>query len=152
MSKISDGDLLKKHLENLNKSVERLLYSYNVCNGIDVKCGQKTEEYWEHYEALTARYGRSVDILVNNVLRYIDIVEYIQPGSVIDITNRAEKRGFVDTPQELRILKDLRNDIVHSYDSDEYEEVFENSLKFIPDLLEIVNKVNEYCDRILRGV
>jgi uncharacterized protein YutE (UPF0331/DUF86 family) len=76
-------------------------------------------------------------------------VEYVQAGSVIDVANRAEKRGFVNASQELRILKDLRNDIVHNYDSGDYEEVFENSLKFIPDLLEIVKKVNEYCDAVL---
>jgi len=66
-NKISDVNLLKKHIENLNKSIERLLYSYNVCNAIDIKCEQKTEEYWEHYEALTARYGRSVYIAKNAI-------------------------------------------------------------------------------------
>jgi uncharacterized protein YutE (UPF0331/DUF86 family) len=151
-NKISDKDLLKRHIKNLDKSIERLLYSYNVCNETNIKCEPKTEEYWEHYEALTARYGRSVDILVNNVLRYIDVVEYVQSGSIIDITNRAEKRGFVNTSKELRLLKDLRNDIVHNYDSDDYEEIFEDSLKFTPELIDIVNKVKKYCENILKDI
>ncbi|MCL2688389.1 MAG: hypothetical protein FWE57_00895 [Chitinispirillia bacterium] len=142
-------NMLKKHLENLNKSIDRLLYSYDICSKISSERGHKNEEYWEHYEALTARYGRSVDILVNSVLRYIDVMEYIEPGTTIDVTNRAEKRGFVDSAQDLRVLKDLRNEIVHNYDSDDCEGVFDDSLRLIPDLLEIINKVKIYCGRFL---
>jgi len=146
---IPDKNVLKSHIANLDKSIERLLYSYNICNKISAERGQKNEEYLEHYEALTARYGRSVDILVSSVLRFIDIMEYIESGTIIDITNRAEKRGFVDSAQDLRVLKDLRNEIVHNYDSDDYEEVFDDSLRLIPDLLEIVNKVKVYCGKLL---
>jgi len=137
-------EALNENLENLNKSKEYLQWSYNVCKKLDEDLSDKTDEYLAAYEALTARYGRTVDILVNSVLRTIDIVEYVEAGTVIDIINRAEKRGFVETADELRAMKDLRNDIVHTYDSNEYEENFDDVLKLTPVLFSVIEKVNVY--------
>lgn len=140
-------EALKENLENLNKSKEYLQWSYDVCKKLSDNLADKTNEYFAAYEALTARYGRTVDILVNSVLRTIDIVEYVETGTVIDIINRAEKRGFVETATELRAMKDLRNDIVHSYDSDDYEENFDDVLKLTPAVFSVIDKVNHYCKK-----
>jgi len=150
--KISSKDLFVNHLKNFEKSVLRLLYSYDVCNKISREYGNMSEEYLVQYEALTARYGRTIDILVNRVLRYMDILEYNESGTIVDITNNAEKRGFVSSAQELRVLKDLRNEIVHNYDSDDYEEVFDDTMELIPSLLEIINKVKAYSSRLLEKI
>jgi uncharacterized protein YutE (UPF0331/DUF86 family) len=58
----------------------------------------------------------------------------------------------VSSAQELRVLKDLRNEIVHNYDSDDYEEVFDDTMELIPSLLEIINKVKAYSGRLLEKI
>ncbi len=66
-------------------------------------------------EALSSRYGRFVDILINKLFRAVDQFELMEGGTLIDTLNRAEKRGIV-TADTGRELKELRNIIVHEYD------------------------------------
>jgi len=146
-NKKTDIEILKKNLENLAKSRKHLLYSYNACRKLKENLSDLSNEYLVHYEALTARYGRTIDILVNSVLRVIDIIEYVEVGTIIDVINRAEKRKFVDTADELRSMKNLRNEIVHTYDTDEYEETFGDVLKLTPAVFSIIDKVNSYCEK-----
>lgn len=140
-------DVLREKLENLVKSKEHLQYSYNICKTLKDENAELGDEYFVQYEALTARYGRTIDILVNSVLRAVDVVEYFEAGSIIDTINRAEKRKFVETAMELRAMKDLRNEIVHNYDADEYEETFDDVLEFTPALFSVIDKVVLYCER-----
>ena len=70
---------------------------------------------YDALEALSSRYGRFVDILINKLFRAVDQFELMESGTLIDTLNRAEKRGIVssDTGRE---LKELHNFIVHEYD------------------------------------
>ena len=69
----------------------------------------------ESAEAFTGRFARSVDLLVNQVLRTLDRVDLKTEGTLLDLINRAEKRGFVTPSEELREMKDVRNIIAHDY-------------------------------------
>jgi len=140
-------EILQERIENLVKSKEHLLYSYNSCKKLKDENAELSGEYFVQYEALTARYGRTIDILVNSVMRGIDIVEYVEAGTIIDVINRAEKRNFVETADELRTMKDLRNEIVHTYDSEEYEETFDDVLELTPAVFSIIDKVILYCEK-----
>jgi len=140
-------EILQERIENLVKSKEYLLYSYNSCKKLKDENAELSDEYFVQYEALTARYGRTIDILVNSVMRGIDIVEYVEIGTIIDVINRAEKRNFVETADELRAMKDLRNEIVHTYDSEEYEETFNDVLELTPAVFSIIDKVISYCEK-----
>src|SRR5215469_761146 len=102
----SSLDLLKENLSSLNLSLKRLIYSYDLCNKIGLKDDYSEEEFIS-FEAMTARYARTTDMLINKVLRSLDIVEYIDKGTIIDAANNTEKRGITEA-QELRKLKDLR--------------------------------------------
>lgn len=148
MAKKKSLILLKKNLNDLALSAEHLIYSFDICKK---NKNSETKDYLVQYEALTARYGRTTDILINKVLRSLDTVEFIDQGSVIDIMNRAEKRKFVKSVDELRELKDLRNDIVHSYSND-YTEIFKDVFVMVPQLLKIIEKVNKYCEKLLRDI
>lgn len=66
-------------------------------------------------EMLASRFSRTTDFLVNKVLRAIDRYELEPEGSLIDVINRAEKRGLVESARVLREMKELRNEIVHEY-------------------------------------
>ena len=89
-------------------------------------------------------------MLVNKVLRSIDTVESEDIGTVIDIMNRAEKRGIVVSSELLHNIKDLRNNIVHEYKIAEITRFFTEIQKYTPLLLEIIENVNKYCTRYIK--
>lgn len=139
-------DVLRENLENLQKSVVWLNRSYEACKAIGV-LNEYTVDQFDTYENLTSRYSRSTDLIINKVLRSIDTVELLSPGSVIDAANRAEKRGLVDSVNELRGLKDLRNEIAHEYETEDLKELFGAVLESTGKVLEIAGRIAEYCER-----
>ena len=66
----------------------------------------------EVLKTLSNKYGRTVDILINKVLRGLDIIELEDITRKLDIIIRAEKRGFVNDYKILIEMKDLRNELV----------------------------------------
>jgi len=105
-------DILRENIKSLNLSCSRLMYSFEKCKKTGIKDTYSNEEF-ETYEAMTSRYARTTDMLVNKVLRSIDTVESEDIGTIIDIMNRAEKRGIVSSAELLHTIKDLRNNITH---------------------------------------
>ena len=147
MNQIHIG-LLKENLEALNLSVEWVKRSYEQTSVIEPKEKYSLEEF-DKLENLSSRYARTTDLLVSKVLRSIDIVESEDIGTIIDIMNRAEKRGIVESAELLHAIKDLRNNIVHEYKISEITLFFADVIKYSPVLLEIIKKTNEYCAKYL---
>ncbi|MDR2965774.1 MAG: hypothetical protein LBU88_08370 [Treponema sp.] len=69
--------LLKENLDSVNLSLKRLLYSWEICNKIGLKENYSEEDFVE-YEAMTSRYTRTTDMLINKVLRSLDASLSIQ--------------------------------------------------------------------------
>ncbi|MCL2380275.1 MAG: hypothetical protein FWC64_01625 [Treponema sp.] len=141
-------DLLRENLNALNLSAAWVRRSYEQTVAIGQKESYTAEEF-DKLENLASRYARTTDMLVNKVLRNIDAVEYEDSGTVIDITNRAEKRGIVSSAELLRTIKDLRNNIVHEYKIAEITKFFADVHKYTPVLLEVIKGVNKYCEKYL---
>jgi len=143
-------DLLRENLAALNLSVSWVQRSYDQIIAIGQKDTYTAEEF-DKLENLASRYARTTDMLVNKVLRNIDTVEFEDIGTIIDIMNRAEKRGIASSAELLRTIKDLRNSIVHEYKIAEITKFFDNVRKYTPALLEITKNVNAYCEKYLAG-
>jgi len=141
-------DLLRENIDALNLSAEWVRHSYEQTAAIVPKDKYPTEEL-DKLENLTSRYARTTDMLVNKVLRSIDTVEMEDIGTIIDVMNRAEKRGIVSSAELLRTLKDLRNSIAHEYKMTEIIGFFAEVLKYTPVLLETIQNTNAYCKRYL---
>jgi len=141
-------DVLRENIDTLNLSADWVRYSYEQTNAIELKKEYTVEEF-NNFENLTSRYARTTDMLVNKVLRSIDTVEMEDIGTIIDIMNRAEKRGIVSSAELLRAVKDLRNSIAHEYNVTEFPGFFADVLKYTPILLEIIQNTNAYCKRYL---
>jgi len=137
--------MLKENLSAVNLSLNRLVYSFEKCNAIGLKKSYSDDEF-EIFEAMTSRYARTADMLINKVLRNLDTVEYIDGGTVIDAANNAEKRGIADA-QELRKLKDLRNLIAHEYVTERIIRFFDKVIEFTPRLRTVIERLNDYCSR-----
>ena len=143
-------EVLRDNINSLNLSAEWVRYSYEQAQKIGIKTSYSAGEL-EKLEVLSSRYARTTDILVNKVLRSIDTVEFEDIGTIIDIMNRAAKRGIVQSVEILHALKDLRNNIVHEYHVTELAGFFTDVVKHTPLLLEIIENLNNYCTRYLES-
>jgi uncharacterized protein YutE (UPF0331/DUF86 family) len=141
-------DVLRENINILNLSANWVQRSYEQSESIVLKETYSDEEF-DKLENLSSRYARTTDMLVNKVLRSIDTVESEDIGTIIDIMNRAEKRGIVQSADLLHTIKDLRNNIVHEYQIDKIVNFFTDVLKYTPILLKIIENVNAYCERYL---
>jgi len=141
-------EILEGALDQLQGSISWLERSYAQCVSIGIKENYTAEEY-DRYENLTSRYARVADLIVHKVLRSIDVVELMEPGSVIDTANRAVARGLVDSVEALRGFKDLRNDIAHEYKTDELAELFSDVLQATPKLLALARSILDYGNELI---
>ena len=139
-------EVLRENINKLNLSAEWVHRSYDQTKTIEPKDTYSPEEF-DKLENLVSRYARTTDMLVNKVLRSIDTVESEDIGTIIDIMNRAEKRGIVESADLLHTIKDLRNNIVHEYQISEITGFFGDVLKYAPVLLKIIENVNKYCTK-----
>ena len=144
-------EVLQENINTLNLSADWVRRSYENTKEIKKKDSYSIEEF-DKLENLASRYARTTDILVNKVLRSLDTVESEDIGTIIDIMNRAEKRGIVQSAELLHTIKDLRNNIVHEYQIEAITNFFEDIVKYTPFLLEIIKNVNVYCERYLKPV
>lgn len=98
---------------------------------------------YDALEALSSRYGRFVDILINKLFRALDQFELMERGSIIDTIHRAEKRGLIDM-DTARELKELRNRIVHEYDPDEIGKMALDIIDYAQVALDIYAQLQQY--------
>jgi len=109
---------LKNSLKELTAARTHLEYSHHkVLESMDQISSDSglSEVDLEHIEAFTSRFARVVDLISRRVLRALDQYEFLEPGTLIDIANRAEKREIIPSAGWLRELTDARNLISHDY-------------------------------------
>ena len=133
-------------LDILDKSLYWLRRSYAICTKIGVKPAYSDEEC-DAIETLTSRYARTSDIIIQKVFRSIDKVELEDSGTMIDVINRAHKRGLFDSVDEIRTIKDLRNKIAHEYAREDIESVYAQVVNFTPEIFAIAARILIYCSR-----
>lgn len=137
-----------ENLELLNKSLKWLKKSYERAKNINLNKSNLSENELETLETLSNRFSRVVDILINKVLRSLDILELEDINRKLDIVIRAERRGFVEDYRVLIELKDLRNELVHEYIQEAIVERFKEVIEETPVVIDIVKKVNRYVDNL----
>ena len=140
--------VLKENKDYLLSSLAWLKRSYNQCKNIGIKEEYTAVEY-DSYENLTSRFARTTDLLVNKVMRSIDVAELLEPGSLIDTVNRAASRGIINSTEQIRYLKDLRNEIAHEYEPETLAELFAAVLESAPVLIQLSERTIEYCQQLI---
>jgi hypothetical protein len=135
-------------LENLVKAKDALQYSYEKCQKIKLRESLSYEEL-ESFEALTSRFARLSDIIIQKVLRLLDFIDLEDTGTVRDRINRAEKKGVILSADNLVEIRILRNEIAHEYRSETAYAIFEKVLTYSPTLLESVDTITDYAQKIL---
>lgn len=124
MSHSVDRRLLEQAVEELAAARRHLDYSAERVRHLPADLGRISEAQLESAEAFTSRFARTVDLLVNEVLRGIDRVELKPSGTLLDVIHAAEQRGLVEQAEVLREMKALRNEVAHDYAGARLAEVF----------------------------
>jgi uncharacterized protein YutE (UPF0331/DUF86 family) len=140
--------LLAETLSRLDEAERWLRRSYARCNQIDLGAPLSDLEY-DAFENLTSRFARASDMVLQKVFRSIDHLELEEGGTLLDVLNRAEKRGLVASADQFRELRELRNEIAHEYALDDLRTLFASALEHTPALLDILGKIREYCQKYL---
>ena len=119
----AEAAFLAESLADLEKALHHLQYSAATCGSSAGFDAIPPEEQLIRVEAFTGRFARVVDILSKRVLRAIDQYEMNDPGTLLDIANRAEKRGLIDSANWLREVREVRNQISHDYAGERLQDV-----------------------------
>lgn len=148
MSKSNHIQNLGKIVKQLKDAEKHLKISYQRCQKMALK-EFSDEDYLIEFEALTGRFARWVDMLIHKFFRAIDTVELVDTGTLIDVINRAEKRGLIDSAMEMRSLKDLRNDIAHEYLTEKLTLLQTEVYQSVPKLLSMISAGITYAQKYL---
>jgi hypothetical protein len=106
--------------------------------------GELTIGERESCEALTSRFARLNDFLLQRVFRTLDQIELADDGTALDRLQRAEKRGLISSAERWRELRLLRNAIAHDYLIESADRVLRESLAAAPELIETAQRVGHY--------
>ncbi len=135
--------------EQLQGALKWLNRSYSQCKVIALD-SKFSDDDFDKLENLTSRFVRVTDILIHKMYRAIDIVELKQPGSLIDTINNAEKKQLIDSVQQARTLKDIRNEIAHEYILEDQQLIFNEVLIETVQLIKLSEKAITYSEKYNR--
>jgi hypothetical protein len=138
-------EIIKEQYLLLEKQTSLLKKIYHDCHTIGIKACYSEDEF-EKFEVLTSRFARSIDFLVRKVYRTIDMYEFENQGTLIDIVNNAHKRGLLEDIDELRMIKDIRNSIVHEYIEEHLIAFFDEVLLYAPKLILLLENAKVYLN------
>jgi uncharacterized protein with HEPN domain len=139
-------NILKENIHILQDALYWLKRSLTICGKLGLKT-ELSEEEFDNMETLSGRFARVSDIIQQKVFRSIDQVELEDRGTLLDSINRAHKRNLINSVEEMREIRDLRNQIVHEYIKEDLQEVFKDILEFTPRLITICDNVIIYCEK-----
>jgi hypothetical protein len=143
MSRPDSTDLLSAELNDLRRMSKHLSESLRSC--IDLPGVPVADDLWsERVEAFISRFARTADLFVNKSLRTLVAFELEDPGTLLDILQKAEKRGIITSAANFRKIKQLRNMIVHDYAGEDLAESFTLCRQWTPELLEGIVGFEKY--------
>lgn len=141
-------ELLQEELQGLQLAAGHLGYSMERCVNLFGKEDLPPEQQ-ERLGSLTSRFARLADLLIQRIFRLTDEIELASAGSILDRIYRAEKRGWADAAELIRI-RELRNLIAHEYETEKMAEIYSAVAALSPVLLATVPKVIASLDSIIK--
>jgi hypothetical protein len=131
----------------LEKQIFWLEISYKQCSQIGIKEDYTIDEFG-YFETLCSRYSRGIDFLIRKIFRSLDEFEFENQGTLVDVVNHAHKRDLFQDIDQLRLMKDMRNTIVHEYIEDHLVAVFADVFEYTQCLMEIMNNTRLYMQNL----
>jgi len=138
---------LANDLQLLEKQMFWLEISYKQCAEIGIKKQYSIDEFG-YFETLCSRYSRGIDFLIRKIFRTLDEFEFENQGTLVDVVNNAHKRNLFQDIEHLRLMKDMRNTIVHEYIEDQLVNVFADVLEYTKSLMDIMENTQKYMQKL----
>ncbi len=141
-------ELLKEELVGLTLAAKHLEYSLERCAALIGKTDLPPEQL-ERLESLSSRFARLADLLIQRIFRLVDEIELTGMGTVRDRIERADKRGWADASQLVKI-RELRNMIAHEYAAEKMVEIYSVVYALATELLAIVPRVTRDVQTLIK--
>jgi uncharacterized protein YutE (UPF0331/DUF86 family) len=139
--------ILDENVNALQDSIKWLKRSFRICDE-NYKTETLSDEAMDAFEGLTSRFSRVVDILYSKVFRSITYLEKGESLSWIDSLLLMEKIGIITSTEDARLIKELRNDIVHEYLASDMAQLYQEVLEQCPVLFNYADLAIERANLI----
>jgi len=136
---------LKENFIRLDMAVKMLKYSLQRCKKIGIKTDYSLEEL-DRFESLASRFARTSDIYTQKVMKGIILILREEANTFIDRANLFEKLG-ISSAEDLKLIRDLRNEISHEYRADDITEIFEAVIKYNDKLIGLIEESKAFITR-----
>lgn len=138
--------LLEENLQQANEAAGHLSKSIERCKDFG-SSPPYTEEQLIELEALTGRFARLSDLLIQKVLKTIQRLDRDIPGTIRDRILQAEQKGIIFSADILLDIRDVRNTIAHDYDGVSFNEIVSFVFLNTPFLLAGVQTAIQYSKK-----
>lgn len=136
---------LKEDFSGLDRAVKMLKYSLQRCKKIGIKTDYSLEEL-DRFESLTSRFARTSDIFTQKVMKGVILIVREEANTFIDRANLFEKME-VSSAEDLKLIRDLRNEISHEYKIDDITEIFEAVIEYSDNLIEVIKSTKAFAEK-----
>jgi len=133
---------LREDFARLSMAVRMLRYSLQRCKEIGVKKDYSLEEL-DKFESLTSRFARTSDIYTQKLMKGIILILREEANTFIDKANLFEKLDIANA-EDLKLVRDLRNEISHEYRLDDVTEIFEAVMEYCDKLIEMIDRTKVF--------
>ena len=135
---------LREDMDTLAKLEKYLRESAEIVRALNFQ--SLDSQGYREIEALRARFERAQNFFVTKALRTIDLLEG-EEGMPIDVLNRSEKSGLIESASEFMEIRRLRNKRAHEYAGYGPEDVARDVLHFVPAILSGFESTRTYANR-----
>ena len=136
---------LKEDFSRLDRAVKMLKYSLQRCKKIGMKTDYSLEEL-DRFESLTSRFARTSDIYTQKVMKGVILILREEANTFIDRANLFEKLE-VSSAEDLKLIRDLRNEISHEYKIDDITEIFEAVIEYSDKLIKVIKRTKTFAEK-----
>ena len=142
-------ELIKEQLMLLEQSKISLQYSFNESKKlIDNNAHHEFSlQQQDVFEAFASRLARTADILVQKVLKTIQLYESEPVNTIRDMLLQAEKKNLVEDAEIMFELRLFSNEIAHDYLPKSQIAIIEACIYFTPFLINNVDRTLVYCKK-----
>ena len=142
-------ELIKEQLMLLEQSKISLQYSFNESKKLlDINAHHEFSlQQQDVFEAFASRLARTADILVQKVLKTIQLYESEPVNTIRDMLLQAEKKNLVEDAEIMFELRLFRNEIAHDYLPKSQIAIIEACIYFTPFLINNVERTLVYCKK-----
>lgn len=142
--------LLRIKLRHLHRMQDYLAYSLSQVSPLlaMLDWGALTDDQHESLAAFRVRFGEMQEHL-GKAMRAVAIEEEVDVDRFGAVLAHMERLGVLDSVQQWKLMRELRNSVNHEYEDDEarQREFFALMVDNAPRLSDYLTRLADYCSR-----